>query len=79
MVDRARGGEISDETATLRELRQVLKPRGRLIIGEVLIDPDYVTLADLQEKARAAGLIFERTGGPKFSYLAVFRPAAMAT
>lgn len=72
-------GEISDATATLRELRRVLKPRGRLIIGEVLIDPDYVTLADLQDKAREAGLIFERTGGPKFSYLAVFRPVAMAT
>lgn len=72
-------GEIPDETAALRELRRVLKPSGRLIIGEVLVDPDFVTLTDLQNKAREAGLIFERTGGPKFSYLAVFRPAAVAT
>lgn len=72
-------GEIQDEAVALRELRRVLKPRARLVIGEVLVDPDYVSLAALREKARAAGLVLERTAGPSFSYFALFRPAAVAT
>ncbi len=68
-------GEISDETAALRELQRVLRRRGRLVVGEVLFDPDYVPLATLKEKAKDAGLVLERTTGPRFSYLALFRPS----
>lgn len=71
-------GEIPDEAAALRELRRVLKPSGRLVVGEVLIDPDYLPLLTLKERARDAGFVFERKTGPRFSYFALFRPAAVA-
>jgi len=66
-------GEIPDKIKTLRELRRVLKPDGRLVIGEGLIDPDFISLRTLKEQARHAGFDLERTVGPCFSYLALFR------
>lgn len=71
-------GEVADERAALREVRRVLKPQGRLVIGEWLVDPDYISLSVLEEEARDAGLVVERTAGPRFCYFAVFRPTAMA-
>lgn len=72
-------GEIPDPAAALRELRRALKPKGRLVIGEVIIDPDFVSLPALEEKARDAGLVLERTTGSRFSYFALIRPITMAT
>ncbi len=72
-------GEIPDAAAALREVRRVLRPTGRLVIGEVVLDPDYVSLPALEEKAKEAGLVLERTTGPRFSYFALFRATAMAT
>ena len=71
-------GEVADERAALREVRRVLKPHGRLVIGEWLVDPDYISLSVLEKEARDAGLALERTTGPRFCYFAVFHPSAMA-
>jgi ubiquinone/menaquinone biosynthesis C-methylase UbiE len=66
-------GEVPDQAAALRELRRVLKPAGRLIVGEVVVDPDYIASARLKEEVSEAGLIFEQKAGPFFAYFALFR------
>jgi SAM-dependent methyltransferase len=66
-------GEIPDEAVALRELRRVLKPEGRLVVGEVAIDPDFVRLGALRERTGAAGFALDRRQGNAFSYLARFR------
>ena len=43
-------GEIPDEHTALRELRSVLKPNGRLVIGEVFFDPDFVRFSSLKAR-----------------------------
>ena len=68
-------GEIPDQAAALRELRRVVKPQGRLVIGEICVDPDFVSLRSLRAHAREAGFAFESERGSSFAYLARFRPA----
>jgi ubiquinone/menaquinone biosynthesis C-methylase UbiE len=66
-------GEVPDQDAALRELRRVLKPSGRLVVGELFGDPHMVGEASLRRRATAAGLRFERRVGPRFGYFAVLR------
>ena len=68
-------GEIPRPETTLRELRRVLKPDGRLIVGEVIADPDYVSPTTLIEQARVAGFTLDRRWGPRIAYLARFHVA----
>jgi SAM-dependent methyltransferase len=68
-------GEIPDGQVALRELRRVLKPNGRLVIGEIFFDPDFVFWPSLQDRTARAGFAFERKLGGSLSYLARFRPA----
>jgi ubiquinone/menaquinone biosynthesis C-methylase UbiE len=56
-------GEIPDQDAALRELRRVVKPGGRIVVGELFGDPHMVTHPALAERARAAGLSVERKLG----------------
>jgi ubiquinone/menaquinone biosynthesis C-methylase UbiE len=65
-------GEIPDQDAALRQIARVLRPGGRLIVGELFGDPHMVTLGSLERRAEAAGLRFERRVGPKLGYFARF-------
>jgi ubiquinone/menaquinone biosynthesis C-methylase UbiE len=69
-------GEIPDASAALQEVRRVLKTSGRLVISELLIDPDFLSLRALQEKVGDVGFVFERSDGPGCAYSAMFRPVA---
>jgi ubiquinone/menaquinone biosynthesis C-methylase UbiE len=66
-------GEVPEQDAALRELRRVLKPSGRLVVGEIFGDPHMVTFGSLRAHAEAAGLPFEERLGGKLAYFARFR------
>jgi ubiquinone/menaquinone biosynthesis C-methylase UbiE len=63
-------GEIPDTAAALREIRRVLKPSGRLVVGELFGDPHFTTLASLKRQADAAGLAYAEHSGNWFAYFA---------
>jgi ubiquinone/menaquinone biosynthesis C-methylase UbiE len=68
-------GEIPDQHAALRELRRVLAPGARLVVGELFGDPHYVTFGKLRERAEATGFELERRVGGPLGYFARFRAA----
>jgi ubiquinone/menaquinone biosynthesis C-methylase UbiE len=73
-------GEIPDRPAALRELGRVVRPGGRVVVGELLGDPHMVGARALARGAAEAGLVFERRVGPRFGYFAVLRvPGDAAT
>jgi ubiquinone/menaquinone biosynthesis C-methylase UbiE len=65
-------GEIPDQDKALREIARVLKPGGRLVVGELFGDPHMVTFGKLRQRAEAAGLTFERRLGNPLAFFARF-------
>jgi len=63
-------GEIPDSAAALREIRRVLKPDGRLVVGELFGDPHFTTRASLERMGAEADLELVERSGNWFAYFA---------
>jgi SAM-dependent methyltransferase len=66
-------GEIPGPITMLREFRRVLKPTGRLVIGE-FIDRHYISQVTLMNRANASGFEVVTRMGVPFAYFAQLRP-----
>jgi len=68
-------GEVPDQDAALRELRRVVKPDGRIVVGELFGDPHMVSHGRLRDRASAAGLEVERKLGGALWHFTRLQPA----
>jgi ubiquinone/menaquinone biosynthesis C-methylase UbiE len=67
-------GEIPDQGAALRELRRVIKPSGRIVVGELFGDPHMVSAAQLRRRAEASGLRVDKALGGRLWHFTRLRP-----
>jgi ubiquinone/menaquinone biosynthesis C-methylase UbiE len=65
-------GEVPDQQAAIRELARVVRPGGRVVVGELFGDPHFVPFGALAELAARAGLQLERRIGWRLAYFATF-------
>jgi SAM-dependent methyltransferase len=66
-------GEVPDQAAAVAELARVVRPGGRVVVGETVLDPHYVRYGTLRERAAAAGLELEQRIGVGAGYFARLR------
>jgi ubiquinone/menaquinone biosynthesis C-methylase UbiE len=64
--------EIPEPLRALEACRRALKPGGRIVIGEELFEPEYVTSSRIDAYARAAGLELVGRQGTAWAYLHTF-------
>jgi ubiquinone/menaquinone biosynthesis C-methylase UbiE len=67
-------GEIPDRAAALEEIHRVLKPKGRLVVGELFGDPHFTSRKALQQLGAEAHLELTGSSGPPFGYFARLSP-----
>jgi SAM-dependent methyltransferase len=68
-------GEVPDQDAALRELRRVVKPGGRIVVGELFGDPHFVSPRSLARRAPGAGLRVDRRLGGRLWHFTRLVPA----
>jgi ubiquinone/menaquinone biosynthesis C-methylase UbiE len=68
-------GEVPDQVAALRELHRVVRPQGRIVVGELFGDPHMVTAGSLRDRAGAAGLTVDRRLGGRLWHFTRLRAA----
>ncbi len=68
-------GEIPDREGALREIRRVLKPTGRLVVGELFGDPHFTSRSSLERLGAKAGLELVEQSGPRWGYFARLSPS----
>lgn len=64
--------EIPDRSLALAEVRRVLKPEGRLVIGEEIFLPAYLAPKTVRALAQAAGFRFGGHQGSPVCYTTIF-------
>ena len=67
-------GDAQDARGALAELARVVRPGGRIVVGELHGDPHHVGPAALRECCARAGLAFARWEDTDLGYLAVLEP-----
>ena len=67
-------GEIPDQQEAVSELSRILKPGGRLVVGELMGDPHWVSPKAIKRLAGNSGLRYERRiGSPVGSFTVLSR------
>jgi ubiquinone/menaquinone biosynthesis C-methylase UbiE len=63
---------IVNRQSALNEIKRVLKPGGRLIVGEELPEPEYVRPKSVKKWTERAGFSMTGKSGNAFAYLLQF-------